>query len=105
MGGTWLMEILSWAIKGPTWVWIVPDVINSLRGVFIFYFCVWSNKKIRISLLSRVSSRYRSRDITGQTNSRSFASKESAIMDSSVMSGNDQQAMTPLNSNQEDTAL
>lgn len=61
MGGTWLMDIISWGVGGPAWIWILPDLINCSRGIFIFYFCVWSNKKVRNSLLRRVCSKYASK--------------------------------------------
>ena len=51
MGGTWLLEVLCWAIEGPEWVWWVPDILNCLRGVLIFFICVWSNTKVKMSLL------------------------------------------------------
>jgi hypothetical protein len=57
MGGTWLLEVLSWIIGGQEWIWYIPDSFNCSRGVFVFYFCVWSNKKVRESLLSRVRSK------------------------------------------------
>ncbi|XP_065345954.1 G-protein coupled receptor Mth2-like [Cloeon dipterum] len=53
MGCTWFMEIISWAVGGPPEVWYLPDAINGLRGVFIFWFCVWSNRTIRIQLRER----------------------------------------------------
>ncbi|XP_047098385.1 probable G-protein coupled receptor Mth-like 3 [Schistocerca piceifrons] len=40
MGVTWLMEIVSWAVGGPAYVWIVTDLVNVMRPAFIFYiFC------------------------------------------------------------------
>jgi hypothetical protein len=54
MGGTWLLEVLSRAIEGPMWVWLVPDILNCLRGVLIFFICVWSNTKVKKSLLRRI---------------------------------------------------
>ncbi|XP_065336819.1 G-protein coupled receptor Mth2-like [Cloeon dipterum] len=50
MGCTWLMEIVSWAVGGDEIIWFLPDVINSTRGVFVFWFCVWSKKALRKSL-------------------------------------------------------
>ncbi|XP_046980320.1 probable G-protein coupled receptor Mth-like 1 [Schistocerca americana] len=39
-GVTWLMEIVSWAVGGPAYVWIVTDLVNVMRPAFIFYiFC------------------------------------------------------------------
>jgi hypothetical protein len=83
MGGTWLLEILSWSIGGPLWIWIFTDLINCSRGVLIFYFCVWSNKKVRISLLSRLCSDY-ARKYVVEDKGKSFQSKTSAVSDFSV---------------------
>jgi len=50
MGVTWIMEIISWAAGGPSSIWFITDTVNALRGVLIFWFCVWSNKSIRKSI-------------------------------------------------------
>jgi hypothetical protein len=83
MGGTWLLELLSWGIGGPAWIWIFTDLINCSRGVLIFYFCVWSNKKVRNSLLSRLCSKYAHKYVVDDK-SKSFQSKTSAVSDMSV---------------------
>lgn len=36
MGITWIVDLLSWAIGGPTYVWFLTDLVNALQGVFIF---------------------------------------------------------------------
>jgi len=36
MGVTWIVDVLSWAIGGPAYIWYVPDIINALQGLFIF---------------------------------------------------------------------
>lgn len=36
MGLTWSMEIVSWAVGGPSYYWYLPDAINFLRAFFIF---------------------------------------------------------------------
>ncbi|XP_065345943.1 probable G-protein coupled receptor Mth-like 1 [Cloeon dipterum] len=56
MGCTWFLEIISWAVGGPPEVWYLPDAINGLRGVFIFWFCVWSNANTRVLLRDRFDS-------------------------------------------------
>ncbi|XP_059481603.1 G-protein coupled receptor Mth2-like isoform X2 [Neocloeon triangulifer] len=53
LGFTWFMEIISWAIGGPDAIWFVTDSINGLRGVLIFWFCVWSNKNMRQALRNK----------------------------------------------------
>lgn len=52
MGITWIFEILSWAIGGPSYYWYLTDAINSLRGLLIFItFCC--KKRIIILLLNK----------------------------------------------------
>jgi G protein-coupled receptor Mth (Methuselah protein) len=53
MGVTWIMEVVSWAVGGPNSIWFITDTINCLRGVLIFWFCVWSNKTMRTALKER----------------------------------------------------
>lgn len=36
MGVTWIVDVLSWAIGGPHYVWYFSDIVNSLQGLFIF---------------------------------------------------------------------
>ncbi|XP_058125811.1 probable G-protein coupled receptor Mth-like 1 isoform X1 [Anopheles ziemanni] len=36
MGVTWVADVISWAVGGPNYLWIVTDLINALQGVFIF---------------------------------------------------------------------
>jgi G protein-coupled receptor Mth (Methuselah protein) len=36
MGVTWIVDVVSWAVGGPHYVWYVTDVINALQGLFIF---------------------------------------------------------------------
>ncbi|XP_063239036.1 probable G-protein coupled receptor Mth-like 1 [Bacillus rossius redtenbacheri] len=36
MGLTWLADVVSWAAGGPSYLWYLPDVVNTLQGVFIF---------------------------------------------------------------------
>uniref|UniRef100_A0A2M4BHU4 Putative g-protein coupled receptor mth-like 1 n=2 Tax=Anopheles marajoara TaxID=58244 RepID=A0A2M4BHU4_9DIPT len=36
MGVTWVADVVSWAVGGPKYIWIVTDLINALQGVFIF---------------------------------------------------------------------
>uniref|UniRef100_A0A8W7Q4W7 G-protein coupled receptors family 2 profile 2 domain-containing protein n=1 Tax=Anopheles coluzzii TaxID=1518534 RepID=A0A8W7Q4W7_ANOCL len=36
MGVTWVADVISWAVGGPNYIWIVTDLINALQGVFIF---------------------------------------------------------------------
>ncbi|XP_022188007.2 LOW QUALITY PROTEIN: probable G-protein coupled receptor Mth-like 1 [Nilaparvata lugens] len=36
MGVTWVADIISWFVGGPTYVWYLTDLINALQGVLIF---------------------------------------------------------------------
>ncbi len=36
MGITWIVDVLSWIIGGPDYVWYLTDLVNCLQGVFIF---------------------------------------------------------------------
>jgi G protein-coupled receptor Mth (Methuselah protein) len=36
MGVTWIIDVISWAIGGPHYIWYLTDVINALQGLFIF---------------------------------------------------------------------
>lgn len=74
MGGTWLMEFISWAVGGPHEYWILTDLINCSRGVLIFLICVVCNAKIRHSLLSRVTGKnYHAGGIDQSSSINSFA--------------------------------
>lgn len=36
MGVTWIIDVISWAVGGPNYIWYATDVINALQGLFIF---------------------------------------------------------------------
>lgn len=36
MGITWIIDVISWAVGGPNYIWYTTDVINALQGLFIF---------------------------------------------------------------------
>lgn len=36
MGVTWIIDVISWAVGGPGYIWYVTDVINAMQGVLIF---------------------------------------------------------------------
>ncbi|XP_065353648.1 G-protein coupled receptor Mth2-like [Cloeon dipterum] len=50
MGCTWILEFVSLAVGGPSEIWYFTDAVNCLRGVLIFWLCVWSNKNTRDQL-------------------------------------------------------
>jgi hypothetical protein len=51
MGGTWLMEFVTWALEYQGVFATICDSINILRGPIIFYLCVLGNAKVRKALL------------------------------------------------------
>jgi hypothetical protein len=60
MGINWVMEIVSWFVGGPEYIWYVTDVINTLQGVIIFLIfvceprirsCVWKQWGQKLSPL------------------------------------------------------
>ncbi|KAL1490855.1 hypothetical protein ABEB36_011540 [Hypothenemus hampei] len=36
MGVSWIMDVISWFVGGPDYLWYFTDIINCLQGVFIF---------------------------------------------------------------------
>ncbi|XP_046389773.1 probable G-protein coupled receptor Mth-like 1 [Ischnura elegans] len=36
MGVTWVADVISWAVGGPSHAWYITDLINAFQGVFIF---------------------------------------------------------------------
>uniref|UniRef100_A0A8D8XZM5 Probable G-protein coupled receptor Mth-like 1 n=1 Tax=Cacopsylla melanoneura TaxID=428564 RepID=A0A8D8XZM5_9HEMI len=51
MGVTWSFELLSWSLGGPRYLWYLTDLLNVLRGVFIFI--ILCCKRHVISLLKK----------------------------------------------------
>lgn len=54
MGGTWLMEFVSWYLEDQGVLTTIFDSINILRGPVIFYLCVIGNAKVRQAMKSRL---------------------------------------------------
>ncbi|XP_065346693.1 probable G-protein coupled receptor Mth-like 1 [Cloeon dipterum] len=46
MGFTWLFEIMSWADGSKFAIWHVTDSVSAIRGVFVFWICVYSNDAV-----------------------------------------------------------
>lgn len=46
MGVNWTVELISFAIGGSNWYWIVTDISNIGLGVLVFFIFVWK-KKVR----------------------------------------------------------
>ncbi|XP_059489952.1 G-protein coupled receptor Mth2-like isoform X2 [Neocloeon triangulifer] len=53
MGGTWIMECISWWCRLDNWFWTTFDIINCCRGVLIFILTVATNQRVRNSILRR----------------------------------------------------
>ncbi|XP_028166056.1 neurofibromin-like [Ostrinia furnacalis] len=46
MGVNWTVELISFAVGGSNWYWILVDISNIALGFFIFFIFVWK-KKVR----------------------------------------------------------
>ncbi|XP_039753627.1 G-protein coupled receptor Mth2-like [Pararge aegeria] len=44
MGVNWTVEVISFAVGGSNWYWIVVDLSNIALGIYIFFIFVWKNK-------------------------------------------------------------
>ncbi|KAK7869811.1 hypothetical protein R5R35_008034 [Gryllus longicercus] len=56
MGISWIMEIISWAVGGPPFVWAVTDAFNVLQGVVIFIIFVME-PRVRVLVCKKLSKR------------------------------------------------
>ncbi|KAG8239843.1 hypothetical protein J437_LFUL014825 [Ladona fulva] len=56
MGVNWIMEVVSWAIGGPDYLWYITDIGNTLQGIFIFVIFVCMNK-IRKVVMQKMCAR------------------------------------------------
>jgi G protein-coupled receptor Mth (Methuselah protein) len=54
MGLSWIMEVISLLVRGPTYMWILTDICNTLQGLAIFLIFVWK-PKVRRMLRERIS--------------------------------------------------
>lgn len=50
MGGTWLMEFISWALESWSGIWHLFDIINCLKGLWLVIFCVFLSQRVRSKL-------------------------------------------------------
>ncbi|XP_071446665.1 probable G-protein coupled receptor Mth-like 3 [Hetaerina americana] len=48
MGLTWMMEILSFVIGGSKCIWLFPDMVNTLQGLFIFLILICNRKIVGV---------------------------------------------------------
>jgi hypothetical protein len=55
MGGFWIMESISWFASDKLHVafWIVFDMLNVLRGLWLLIFCVFLSKRVRMALMRK----------------------------------------------------
>ncbi|XP_075220902.1 G-protein coupled receptor Mth2-like isoform X2 [Lycorma delicatula] len=60
MGLSWIMELLSWALGGPSVVWFVTDLINTLQGIIIFYIFVFRIPRVRRLVMQYYKSIFKS---------------------------------------------
>ncbi|CAK1551200.1 unnamed protein product [Leptosia nina] len=44
MGVNWSVEVISFAVGGSNWYWILIDFSNIALGIYIFFIFVWKNK-------------------------------------------------------------
>ncbi|KAJ8881599.1 hypothetical protein PR048_018085 [Dryococelus australis] len=56
MGVNWGMEVISFIVGGPQYLWYITDIGNTLQGVLIFLIFVWKDK-IRRLLAKRLCPR------------------------------------------------
>ncbi|CAG2058223.1 unnamed protein product [Timema podura] len=92
MGVNWSMELVSFAIEGPQYLWYITDICNTLQGVLIFLIFVWKDKIRRLlakrfcSKLSRTAPSSRMRSTSSKSPSRSFSSTNLTLKTSSISS-------------------
>lgn len=58
MGGSWIMELVSWIVDQHDGVWHIFDIINSLRGLWLLIFCVVLSKRVRVGVRRSLSLQY-----------------------------------------------
>lgn len=44
MGVNWSVEVISFAVGGSNWYWVLIDLSNIALGIYIFFIFVWKNK-------------------------------------------------------------
>lgn len=85
MGVTWIIDVISWAVGGPHYLWYVTDVINAMQGVLIFI-VVGCQPQVWSALKRLWSSRSGDHRMTGTTNGpqHSISSHGMPSLDASV---------------------
>ncbi|KAG5684980.1 hypothetical protein PVAND_014183 [Polypedilum vanderplanki] len=85
MGVTWIIDVISWAVGGPDYIWYVTDVINAMQGVLIFI-VVGCQPQVWSALKRFWSSRSGDHRMTGTTNGpqHSISSHGMPSLDASV---------------------
>jgi hypothetical protein len=55
MGGSWIMESISWffAEKMHQAIWLIFDMFNVLRGLWLLMFCVFLSTRVRTALFRK----------------------------------------------------
>jgi hypothetical protein len=79
MGGTWLMEFVTWAFEYQGTLATICDSINILRGPIIFYVCVLGNAKVRKAILCCLKPKANRSRKTSQSTTQSDITSGAAI--------------------------
>lgn len=48
MGINWVMELVSYAVGGPKYIWYLTDIGNTLQGILIFVIFVCKRRILRL---------------------------------------------------------
>lgn len=82
MGINWAMELVSFALEGPKYIWFVTDFGNTLQGLLIFLIFVWKRRILRLlnqklcpqwNLVSATSTSKGSKVSSGRTSSTNLS--------------------------------
>lgn len=82
MGINWAMELVSFAVGGPKFLWFVTDFGNTLQGLLIFLIFVWKRRILRLlnqklcpqwNLVSATSTSKGSKVSSGRTSSSNLS--------------------------------
>ena len=98
MGVNWIMEVISWAVGGPEYLWYITDLGNTLQGVLIFVIFVWKQKIRRLLAKKFFPKLARTSIYEGSTKSHPIASRTSSINNTyrTSISTQDQLVLKPL---------
>ncbi|CAH0715419.1 unnamed protein product, partial [Brenthis ino] len=86
MGVNWSIEVISFAVGGSNWYWIVVDLSNIALGIYIFFIFVWKNKVRNLI-------RKRWRGLRGLPTQETFAGRSSSAPTEDTRVSADESAM------------